>query len=374
MDFAGAKSTSILNYTSKGVILLDRVLMKGNEAFGAAAIKAGCKYFFGYPITPQNEIPEYMSRELPKIGGCFLQAESEVAAINMVYGAAGSGARVMTSSSSPGIALKQEGITYIAACELPCVIINVSRGGPGLGGIQPSQADYFQNTRGGGNGDYRTIVYAPVNIQEAVDMIIEAFDVADEYRIPVIISVDGVIGQMMEPVEFKNMPSRNILPKDWATTGTKEERKPNIINSLYLVAEDLEELNWKLDKKHKLIEEREVQSELYNLDNADLVIAAYGTTARIAKSVIDDLKKENINIGLIRPKTLWPFPYKSFEDLPQSVKAVLSVEMSTGQMIDDVKIGVKGKFPVYFTGAPGGSIPTTDQIIIKIKEILGVEK
>lgn len=348
--------------------------MKGNEAFGAAAIKAGCKYFFGYPITPQNEIPEYMSKELPKVGGCFVQAESEIAAINMVYGAAGAGARVMTSSSSPGIALKQEGITYIAACELPCVIINVSRGGPGLGGIQPSQADYFQNTRGGGNGDYRTIVYAPDNIQEAVDMIIEAFDAADEYRIPVIISVDGMIGQMMEPIEFKDIPPRNLPPKDWAATGSEEKREPNIINSLYLVAEDLEALNWKLEKKHKLIEEKEVQYESYNLQDAELVVAAYGTTARIVKSVINDLKEENLNVGLIRPKTLWPFPYQAFEELPQKVKAVLSVEMSTGQMIDDVKIGVKGKMPVYFTGTPGGIIPSTEQIKDKIKKILGVEK
>ncbi len=348
--------------------------MKGNEAFGAAAIKAGCKYFFGYPITPQNEIPEYMSRELPKIGGCFLQAESEIAAINMVYGASGAGVRVMTSSSSPGIALKQEGISYIASCELPCVIINVSRGGPGLGGIQPSQSDYFQNTRGGGNGDYRTPVYAPANLQEVIDMTMDAFDVADQYRIPVIISADGMIGQMMEPIEFKERTGRSLPSKEWAATGTNEEREPNSINSLYIVHEDLEKHNWKLDAKHKLIEENEVQYEMYQMKDAEFVVVAYGTTSRIVKSAIMDMKKEGLNVGLIRPKTLWPYPYKAFDEIPKSTKGILTVEMSTGQMIDDVKIGNNGRFPIHFLGSPGGSVPSPEMIAEKIKNILGGEK
>jgi len=353
---------------------LAKILMKGNEAFGAAAIRAGCKYFFGYPITPQNEIPEYMSRELPKVGGCFLQAESEIAAINMVYGAAGAGARVMTSSSSPGIALKQEGISYIAACELPCVIINVSRGGPGLGGIQPSQSDYFQNTRGGGNGDYRTIVYAPASLQEVVDMTMEAFDVADRYRIPVIISADGMIGQMMEPVEFKEIKDRLMKPKDWAVTGTEEKRTPNSINSLYIVHEELEEHNWRLDSKHKDIEKNEVQHEIYQLQDAEFVVVAYGTTSRVVRSAVLDLRKEGINVGLIRPKTLWPFPYKVFNEIPEKVKGILAVEMSTGQMIDDVKIANNGRFPIHFMGSPGGSIPADEIISERIKSILRGEK
>ncbi|QEK13149.1 3-methyl-2-oxobutanoate dehydrogenase subunit VorB [Crassaminicella thermophila] len=348
-----------------------KILMKGNEAIAAAAIKGGCKFFFGYPITPQNELPEYMARELHKAGGCFVQAESEVAAINMVYGAAGSGARVMTSSSSPGIALKQEGISYIAGAELPCVIVNISRGGPGLGGIQPAQSDYFQNTRGGGNGDYRLIVYAPATLQEAVDLTMEAFDVADYYRNPVVISGDGMIGQMMEPIEFKELPKREIPPKDWATTGTKGKRKPNIINSLALDPAELEKHNIRLKEKYDLIEKNEVRYEMYNIENAELVIVSYGTTSRIVKNAIAALKQEGINVGLIRPITLWPFPMKAFDEIPKTVKALLSVEMSMGQMIDDVKIANKGRYPVHFYGRSGGMIPTPDGIAQKVKEILG---
>lgn len=348
-----------------------KVLMKGNEAIGAAAIKAGCKYFFGYPITPQNELPEFMSRELPKIDGVFVQAESEVAAINMIYGAAGTGARVMTSSSSPGMALKQEGISYIAGAELPCVIVNISRGGPGLGGIQPSQADYFQSTRGGGNGDYRHLVYAPATLQEAVDLTMEAFNVADYYRNPVIVLGDGMIGQMMEPVEFNEPKKRDLPAKDWATTGTEGKRKPNIINSLALDPAELEKHNWKLEKKYKAMEENEVKYEMYKMDAPEVVLAAYGTTARIVKNAIDALEEEGIKVGLIRPITLWPFPNKAFDQIPASAKAVLSVEMSTGQMIDDVKIAVNGKLPVHFYGRTGGMIPTPEAIIDKVKEILG---
>lgn len=343
--------------------------MKGNEAIGKAAIEAGCKYFFGYPITPQNELPEYMAKELPKIDGAFVQAESEVAAINMVYGGAGSGARVMTSSSSPGIALKQEGITYIAGAELPCVIVNIMRGGPGLGGIQPSQADYFMSTRGGGNGDYRTPVYAPATIQEAVDMTMEAFNVADYYRTPVMIVADGMIGQMMEPVEFNPPKARNLEAKTWATTGTKGERKPNVINSLYLDAQQLEDHNFKLDAKYKEIEANETQYEMYQTEDAEIVFVAYGTTSRIVKNAVVALRAEGVKAGLIRPKTLWPFPWKAFNEIP-AAKDLLTVEMSMGQMIDDVKLAIAGKLPVHFYGRTGGIIPTPDEIADKAKEIV----
>ena len=353
---------------------MTKVLMKGNEAIGAAAIEAGCKYFFGYPITPQSELPEYMSRELPKIGGEFLQAESEIAAINMVYGASGAGARVMTSSSSPGISLKQEGISYICGAELPCLIVNIMRGGPGLGGIQPSQTDYFQATRGGGNGDYRMVVLAPSNVQELVDLIIEGFDIADQYRNPVMILGDGMIGQMMEPVEFKAPKKRELPPKDWVTVGTRGKRKPNIINSLYLAPEILEEHNNDLQKKYRTIKENEIKVESYNLENADVVIAAYGTTARIAKTAIANLEKEGYKVGFIRPITLWPYPYEEFKKINKNCKGILTVEMNSGQMLDDVKIAVEGKFPVYFYGRTGGMVPTPKEIMAKVKEIYGGEK
>lgn len=351
-----------------------KVLMKGNEAIGAAAIEAGCKYFFGYPITPQSELPEYMARELPKVDGVFLQAESEIAAINMVYGAAGSGVRVMTSSSSPGIALKQEGISYIAGAELPCVIVNIMRGGPGLGGIQPSQTDYFQSTRGGGNGDYRVVVLAPANVQELVDLIMEGFDIADQYRNPVMILGDGMIGQMMEPVEFKTPTKRELPNKDWATTSTKGKRKPNVINSLYLEAEKLEEHNEHLQAKYKEITENEIKVESYNIEDADVVIAAYGTTSRIAKTAIASLEKQGYKVGLIRPITLWPYPYDEFNKINDKCKGILTVEMNTGQMVDDVKIAVAGKYPVHFHGRTGGMAPTPDEIIEKVKAICGGEK
>ena len=345
--------------------------MKGNEAVGAAAIEAGCKFFFGYPITPQNEIPEYMSRELPKVGGTFLQAESEVAAINMVYGASGSGARVMTSSSSPGIALKQEGISYLAGAELPCVIVNMMRGGPGLGGIQPSQTDYFQATRGGGNGDYRTLVFAPANVQELVDLIIEGFDAADYYRNPVMILADGMIGQMMEPVEFANIERRELPKKNWATTGRKGQRDRNIINSLYLDAYDLENHNHHLQAKYKEMREKEVRVESYNIEDADVVIAAYGTTARIAKTAIGKLEEEGLKVGLLRPISLYPYPFDEFKKIKDDCKGVLTVEMNSGQMLDDVKIALEGRIPTYFYGRSGGVIPTPEEIAEKVKEIYG---
>lgn len=348
-----------------------KVLMKGNEAVGAAAIAAGCKYFFGYPITPQTELPEYMAAHLPEVGGVFVQAESEVAAINMVYGAAGCGVRVMTSSSSPGIALKQEGISYIAGAELPCVIVNMVRGGPGLGTIQPSQSDYFQATRGGGNGDYRLLVFAPASVQEMVDLVKTAFDKADEYRNPVMILGDGMLGQMMEPVEFHDLPHPELPEKTWATTGTKERRAPNIINSLHLQPEDLEAHNIRLWQKYEKMRAQEPRWENHRLDGAEIVIAAYGTTSRIVKSAIALLEKDGIHAGMIRPITLYPFPEQAFHELPDSVKAILVVEMSLGQMIDDVKIANEGRLPIGFTGRAGGMIPSPQLVADKVKELLG---
>ena len=332
--------------------------MKGNEAFGKAAMVAGCRYFFGYPITPQSELPEYLSRELPAIGGTFVQAESEVAAINMVYGAGGCGARVLTSSSSPGIALKQEGITYCAGAEVPCVILNVVRGGPGLGSIQPSQSDYFMTTRGGGDGDYRTPVYAPASVQEACDMIMDAFDVAELYRTPVLVLLDGMIGQMMEPVDFDKPRKQRELPskEGWATTGTKGQRKPNIINSLYLSPEILEEHNYHLQRKYDVIEANELQYEMDRTEDAELVFVAYGTMARVVKNCVNEMRAEGYKVGLIRPKTVWPYPYKAFDEIP-ACKNLFVIEMSLGQMVEDVKLGSNGINTVQFYGRPGGMVP-----------------
>ncbi len=349
---------------------MEKVLMKGNEAICSAAIQGGCRYFFGYPITPQNEIPEYMSRELPKVGGVFLQAESEIAAINMVYGAAGAGARVMTSSSSPGIALKQEGISYICGSEVPCVIVNIMRGGPGLGGIQPSQADYYQATRGGGNGDYNLIVFAPANLQEAVDMMMEAFDLADYYRMPVMILGDGMIGQMMEPVAFRKPEPKKLEPKDWATTGTGNSRQPNIVNSLHLDPETLEVFNKKLQAKYAVVRENEVRYESYRLKDAELVFVSYGTSSRIVRNAIDDLAEQGVRVGMIRPQTLWPFPFKAFEEIGPSTRALLSVEMSEGQMVDDIKIASRGRWPVGFYGRSGGMVPLQTDIVKAAQSML----
>ena len=352
---------------------MEKELWKGNEAVAEAAIRAGCKYFFGYPITPQNEIPEYLSYHLPKIGGCFLQAESEVAAINMIYGAAGCGVRVMTSSSSPGISLKQEGITYMCGAELPAVIVNMMRGGPGLGTIQPAQGDYYQATRGGGNGDYRHLVYAPATIQEAADLVQEAFDVAEVYRNPVMIAADGMIGQMMEAVEWREPPKRELPEKTWATTCTKGEREPNVINSLYIDPNICAEHNERLAKKYKAIEENEVRWEEYNTENAEIIFVAYGTPSRITRAAIKMLEKEGIKAGLIRPITLWPFPMKALKDaaMQDSVKAVVDFELSMGQMIDDVKIALEGCRPVAFVGKAGGVVPTPAEVAAAAKAALG---
>lgn len=347
-------------------------LWKGNEAIAEAAIRAGCDCFFGYPITPQSEVPEYMSLHMPKNGRVFVQSESEVAAINMVYGAAGAGMRAMTSSSSPGVALKQEGISYIAGAELPCVIVNCMRGGPGLGTIQPAQGDYFQATRGGGNGDYRTVVLAPSNIQEAVDFVQEAFDVADTYRIPVVVLADGLIGQMMEPIEWHEIPKRELPPKDWATTGLHGRKEHNIINSLFIKPDECDEHNVHIEAKHQLICQKEVRYDTLKTEDAEVVIAAYGTPARIAISAVEALRAEGIKAGLFRPISLWPYPEKELHDLAgeDHVKAVLTVEMSMGQMIDDVRLAVEGQVPVSFYGRAGGVIPTVEEIAEAAKKAL----
>jgi len=340
-------------------------LWKGNEAIAEAAIRAGCDCFFGYPITPQNEIPEYMSLHLPKLGKVFVQSESELAAINMVYGAAGAGMRAMTSSSSPGISLKQEGITYLAGAELPAVIVNCMRGGPGLGSIQPGQSDYYQATRGGGNGDYRTLTLAPSNVQEAVEFVQEAFDIADEYRNPVMVVMDGLIGQMMEPIEWKEYTPRQLPAKDWAATGRKGRDHTNIINSLYIDADDCDVHNQHLTAKYALMAEREVRWEETDCGDAEVVITAYGTPARIALTALEMLREKGVKAGLFRPVTLWPFPEKALAEVAgrDHVKVILDVEMSsTGQMIDDVRLSVEGRKPIRFLGHAGGVIPSVEEI------------
>ena len=344
-------------------------LMKGSEAIAEAAIQAGCRYFFGYPITPQNEVPEYMSRRMPQVDGCFLQAESEVAAINMVYGAAGAGARVMTSSSSPGISLKQEGISYIACAELPCVVVNIVRTGPGLGGIQPSQGDYFQATKGGGHGDYHLVVLAPSSIQEAADLVMEAFDIADMYRNPVMILGDGMIGQMMEPVEFHQPPKREIPEKTWAATGWDGTRERAIINSLYIEPEVMQVVSDRLQKRYELIKQNETRVEEYKMEDAEYCIAAYGTTARVAKSAVNKAREMGIKAGIIRPKTVWPFPSETFAKAADQVKGFLTVEMSAGQMVEDVRLAVNGKKPVEFFGVMGGFLPTPNAILEKLIQL-----
>lgn len=332
-------------------------LLKGNQAIALAAVQAGVDAFFGYPITPQNEVPEYLSYYLPQAGKVFLQAESEVAAINMVYGAAGAGKRVMTSSSSVGIALKQEGISYIAGAELPCLIVSVMRGGPGLGGIQPSQADYYQATRGGGNGDYHVIVLAPESIQETIDLIKEGFDIADIYRNPVMILIDGLIGQMMESVDLDKHVKKRIVPdKAFATIGTAHHSGRNVVNSLYLDPSSLEKHNLDLQEKYNKVRQNEVAFEMANMEKPEYVIVAYGSSARIARSAIEMLKAQGVQVGMIRPISLWPFPYEALSQIPSTCKGILVVEMSLGQMIDDVKIGNRGRLPIAFYGRTGGIV------------------
>lgn len=347
-----------------------KFLMKGNEALAETAMRNGCRFFFGYPITPQTELAAYMAKKMPKLGGTFLQAESEVAAINMVYGAAGAGARVMTSSSSPGISLKSEGISYIAAADLPCVIVNIVRGGPGLGGIQAAQSDYFQATKGGGHGDYRLLVYAPASIQELVDLTAKAFEKADEYRNPAMIIGDGMLGQMMEPVEFSDPIDPKDLPKkEWATDGTGMKRKKNIINTLYLSPEELEELNIERYKKYAVIEEKEPMYEELYTEDAKLIVTAYGTISRVALSAVKMLREEGYKVGLIRPITLWPFPEKIFDERSKTAEKFLSVELSMGQMVEDVERCTKGRSEVHFFGRAGGMVPDKEAIIEEIKRL-----
>ena len=345
-----------------------KILMKGNEVLAEAAIQAECLFYAGYPITPQNEIPEYLSWRMPETGGIFIQAESELSAINMVFGASATGTRAMTSSSSPGISLKQEGISYLAGAELPAVIANIQRGGPGLGNISGSQADYFQTVKGGGHGDYRMLAYAPWDLQEMWNLTMLAFDKADEYRNPVIILSDGILGQMMEPL-FKTPYKRPKLPsKDWALTGC-EGREPNVIKSLWMAEGKLEEMNWKLKEKYDRMKKKEVMSDSLNIEDAETVVVAYGIAARIASSAVRALRRKGYKVGLFRPVTIFPFPEKEISQLC-NVKSLrtrpgrrfLTIEMNTGQMVEDVRLAVNGKAKVDFYGRPGGGMMTPEEL------------
>ncbi|NMA66969.1 MAG: 3-methyl-2-oxobutanoate dehydrogenase subunit VorB [Clostridiaceae bacterium] len=346
-----------------------KLLMKGNEVIAEAAIRAGCRHYFGYPITPQTEIAHYMAKNLPKVGGVFLQAESEVSAINMVYGAASAGKRVMTSSSSPGISLKMEGVSYIAGARLPAVIVNIMRGGPGLGGIQPSQSDYFQATKGGGHGDYRTIVLAPSSVQELYELTIDAFNLSDKYRMMSMILGDGVLGQMMEVVEFRDKEIIETYDKSWAACGHENKREHNTVTSIHIDPSVLEQWNIELQNKYQAITENEQRYELYNCEDADIILVAYGSVARICKGVIKEAEEQGIKLGLIRPITLWPFPVEGFNKIIDIPRAFLTVEMSAGQMVEDVRLTINGRKPVYFTGRMGGMIPTVNNIMEKVIEI-----
>lgn len=348
----------------------ERVLMKGNEAIAQAAISAGCRHFFGYPITPQTEVAAYMSKMMPKVGGVYLQGESEVASINMVLGAAAAGVRVMTSTSSPGISLMSEGISYIAGSDVPCVIVNVQRGGPGLGGIQPSQSDYFQATRSTGHGDFHLIVFAPSTIQETVDLVAKAFDIGDKYRMPVMILSDGMLGQMMEPVVLPE-ESNTAQDKPWAACGHQNKRKHNVINSLYIEPSTLENLVRERFERYKKIQATEQMAKEYLVDDADIVIVAYGASSRVSRSAVDMARKNGIKAGLIRPITLWPYPVDTIKKAASTAKVFLSVEMSMGQMVDDVRLAVNGKVPVEFYGRTGGIIPTPKEVYDKIVELNG---
>ena len=352
-----------------------KVLMKGNEAFAEAAIRGGCRFYFGYPITPQNEIPEYMSRELPKHGGYFVQAESEICAINMAYGVGAAGGRVFITSSSPGISLMQEGLSFLCSTEVPTVVLSVSRCGPGIGGIQPGQADYFQATRGGGNGDYRIPVFAPSSIQEGADLVYEAMELADEWRNPIFIFTDGILGQMMEPVILPEprpvlQPDEIKKHKPWALTGYgDDDTKRTIIKSLRMQPDELEKHVFKLFEKYDRAEKELVRVETMGLEDADVVIVAFGTVARIAKEAIELLAEQGIKVGLIRPISLWPFPYETFEKISAKTKVVISAELSMGQLIQDVKIGVGNRLPVKLVGRTGGMIPTPLEIAERTKAI-----
>ncbi len=347
--------------------MAERILMKGNEAIAEAAIRAGCRHYFGYPITPQTEIAAYMAKKMPKIGGVFLQAESEIASINMVYGASAAGMRVMTSSSSPGISLKTEGLSYIAGSDVPALVVNVQRGGPGLGGIQPSQSDYFQATKGGGHGDYRMIVLAPASVQEMASLTIKGFDLADKYCMTSMILADGTIGQMMEPIVFEDEEPKTY-EKPWALTGTECKRPHNIINSLYLKPEELEKKNFDRYEKYKLIEENEPMWEEYMMEDADICVVAFGIASRVAKNAVVTARSEGIKVGLIRPITLWPFPAAPISAAADKVKAFISVELNMGQMIEDIRLYSQCKKPVTLCNRTGGMIPSPDQVLESIRK------
>ena len=347
--------------------MAQRVLMKGNEAIAEAAIRAGCRHYFGYPITPQTEIAAYMAKKMPKIGGVFLQAESEIASINMVYGAAATGCRVMTSSSSPGISLKAEGLSYIAGSDVPALVVNVQRGGPGLGGIQPSQSDYFQATKGGGHGDYHMIVLAPASVQEMASLTIKGFNLADKYLMTSMILADGTIGQMMEPISFEDAEIE-VYEKPWALTGTEGKRTHNIVNSLYLKPDELEKKNFERFERYKIVEENEPMWEEYMMEDADICVVAFGIASRVAKNAIVAARAEGIKVGLIRPITLWPFPVKPLRAAADKVKSCISVELSMGQMIEDVKLATSCKRPVTLCNRTGGMIPSPEQVLESIRE------
>ena len=349
-------------------------LMKGNEALAEAVIRVGCDGYFGYPITPQSEILEYLSKEAyVRTGMIVLQAESEIASINMIYGAAGTGKKVMTSSSSPGISLMQEGISYIACAELPCLLVNVVRGGPGLGTIQPSQGDYFQAVKGGGHGDYKLIVIAPSTVQEMVDHVKLGFDLAFKWRNPVMILADGALGQMMEKVELFEQIQRNFNPPSWATVGKPKNRERNFITSLHMEPEAMEEINKHLQAKYKKIEEEEIRFEKYMCDDADIILTAFGLVARICKKTAMLAREKGIKVGVFRPITLFPFPYDELNKLADNVKGFLDVEMNAGQMLEDVKLAVNGKTVVEFHGRMGGIVPAPEEILHKIEEKFSVE-
>ena len=351
----------------------ERVLMKGNEVLAEAAMRAGCRFFFGYPITPQTELAAYMAKKLPLIGGTFLQAESEIAAINMVYGAAAAGARVMTSSSSPGVSLKGEGVSYMAGADVPGVIVNVERGGPGLGGIQPSQSDYFQATRALGHGDFYMPVLAPSTVQEMADLIYLAFDLADQYRTPAMILADGMIGQMMEPVELPPERDASALPeKPWATTGTKMQREHNVVNSLYLSPEKLEDTNRERFARYAEIRETQQRQELMMCDDAEIVVVAFGAASRIARTAVRDARAKGIKAGLLRPITLWPYPTKAIDQVIENgAKQFLSVELNMGQMVEDVRLAANGRAEVSFYGRTGGVLPTPEEVLVQIEKLAG---
>ena len=346
--------------------MAERVLMKGNEAIAEAAIRAGCRHYFGYPITPQTEIAAYMAKKMPKIGGVFLQAESEIASINMVYGAAAAGMRVMTSSSSPGISLKAEGLSYIAGSDVPALVVNVQRGGPGLGGIQPSQSDYFQATKGGGHGDYRMIVLAPASVQEMASLTIKGFNLADKYLMTSMILADGTIGQMMEPISFEDAEIETY-EKPWALTGTECKRKHNIVNSLYLQPDALEKTNIERYERYKVIEENEPMWEEYMMEDAEICVVAFGIASRVAKNAVVAAREEGIKVGLIRPITLWPFPVKPLAAAADKCKAFVSVELNMGQMIEDVRLATSCKRPVTLCNRSGGMIPSPEQVLESIR-------